>query len=122
MHIRLLCFLYTYAAVASFSKAFLDEKFSGIDPEEIIFLMTLPDPETSVAATAAKKVESQKNEAVNGRLGYCYMSLNEASNVCLVDSSPSPVDFFQAKERSRCIHVSAFLHNQTSKYKNFQAI
>lgn len=79
--------------------------------------MTLPDPQTSVAATAAKEVDSRKNEAINGRMGYCYMSLNEASNVCLVDSSPSPVDFFEAKERSMYNILICKLQAELLKHK-----
>ncbi len=78
---------------------FLDAKFNGIDPEDIIFLMTLPDPQTSVASKAAQALQEENRQPIKGHLGYCY-TYQSQNEVC-IDSGdgPRPSDLFQAKDQ-----------------------
>ena len=43
---------------------FLEDKFSGLDPEDIIFLMTLPDPETSVSSKVAQTIDAALHSGI----------------------------------------------------------
>ena len=43
---------------------FLEDKFSGLDPADIIFLMTLPDPESSVSSTVAQTIDAALHSGI----------------------------------------------------------
>ena len=99
--------------VSSWSKFqnFLDEKFSGLDPADIIFLMTLPDPETSVASKAAETVDKSEGQtwSIGGKLGYCLVykdaTGNSADGCQLTETSDvSPDDLFEAKEIGKDVY------------------
>ena len=78
-------------------KEFLDVKFSGVDPEDIIFLMTLPEPENSISNSAVKEVEKQEQIPIQGKLGYCLM-LKEGTE-CPEELNLDPDEIFEASER-----------------------
>ena len=50
---------------------FLNDTFDGLNPEKIVFLMTLPNPDTVVAAKTAVSGSSQAT-AIAGDIGYCF--------------------------------------------------
>lgn len=49
---------------------FLNETFDGLNPEKIVFLMTLPNPDTAVAAATVVS-GATKAIPISGDIGYC---------------------------------------------------
>ena len=71
---------------------FLDEKFNGLDPADVIFLMTLPDPESSVVSKAVQSASLPV--PLNGKMGFCYTYSSE----CHAINPVAPGDLFEAEE------------------------
>jgi hypothetical protein len=50
---------------------FLDARYDGLNPADIVFLMTLPNPDSAVTAQATVSGRSQALP-IDGQVGYCY--------------------------------------------------
>ena len=77
-------------------KKFLDAKFSGLEPEDIIFMMALPEPDAAAASSVTVGPKSpDANKPISGELGYCYeFKSGKESNAC----KPTEADFIPPKE------------------------
>ena len=63
--------------------------------------MTLPDPETSVEASAAEAQDSSEAEGIWGKLGYCYSNSQQTMTENICSENVSPLELFQASEQSK---------------------
>ena len=50
---------------------FLNNSFDGLNPADIVFLMTLPNPDSAVTAQATVSGKSQPLP-IDGEIGYCF--------------------------------------------------
>jgi hypothetical protein len=61
----------------------LNFRYDGVNPEDIVFLMTLPNPETAMAAKASVP-SSSTISPIMGTIGYCYQFPADASGISKV--------------------------------------
>ena len=71
---------------------FLNDTFDGLNPEKIVFLMTLPNPDSAVAAAAAVS-GATKAIPISGEIGYCFEYPNGNSGQVLTCLCPPSCAF-----------------------------